>query len=123
MIQRHVVTVTTDGAGDGTGYTEYPVYGLVHAVRYVKVDYANGIDATITGESSGIAVLAVTNMDATATYLPRFATVDNVAAASLYAAAGEPVEDRVPVAMERVKIVVAQGGAATSGTFHIFVEA
>jgi len=122
MIQRHVVTVTTDAGGDGTGYTATPVYGLVHAVRYVKDTYADGIDVTITGDLSGIAVLAVTNMNATATYLPRFATVDNVAAASLYAAAGEPVEDRIPVAMERIRVVVAQGGNTTTGTFHIFVE-
>lgn len=122
MIQRHVVTVTTDGSGDGTGYTDVPVYGLVHAVRYVKTDYADGIDVTITGDLSGIAVLAVSNMNATATYLPRFATVDNAAAASLYAAGGEPVEDRIPVAMERIKVVVAAGGATRTGAFHLFVE-
>jgi hypothetical protein len=122
MIQRHVVTVTTNAGGDGTGYTDNPVHGLVHAVRYVKNNYTDGIDVTITGELSGIAVLAVTNMNATATYQPRSATVDNVAAASLYAVGGEPVEDRVPVAMERIMVVVAQGGASTTGTFHIFVE-
>jgi hypothetical protein len=122
MIRRHVVSITTDASGDGTGYTSEPLNGYIAAIRYVKTDYANGVDVTITGNDSGIAVLTGTDVNASATFYPRDATVDIVGAASLYAAAGEPVESRIPVADEQLKIVVASGGDTKSGTFHVFVE-
>jgi len=124
-MERISLTITVDGSGDGTDYAVSSrglLTGKIHAIRYVKDDYADGIDVAITGETSGIAILTVTDMNATATYLPRAATCDIVAAASLYAAAGEPVEDRIPIANERIKIVVSSGGDTKSGTFHIWVE-
>ncbi len=40
----------------------------------------------------------------------------------LYAGAGEPVTDRIPVVKgDRIKVVIANGGNALSGTFHITV--
>jgi hypothetical protein len=118
---RHVVTITTIADGSGTGYTEYPLAGHISAIRYVKSDYADGVDFVITGENSGIAVLTGTDVNASATYAPRHATHDVTGAASLYAAAGEPVEDRIPVAGERLKIVVASGGATKTGAFHVYI--
>ena len=42
--------------------------------------------------------------------------------ASLYAAAGEPVEAPVVVAYERLNVVIAEGGNAKLGTLHVWVE-
>jgi len=121
-MKRIEVPITVDASGDGIGYAAPDrVHGHVHAIRYVKTDYADGVDVTITGETSGIPILTITDMNASATYLPRAASCDIVAAASLYAAAGEPVEDKIPIANERIKLVVASGGVSTSGTFHIWV--
>lgn len=120
-VTRFAVAITTDGSGDGTGFTDRPVYGHVSAIRYVKDDYANGMDFVATGEASGIAILTGTNVNASATFAPRHATHDVASAASLYAAVGEPVEGLIPVAGERVKIVVDEGGASKSGTFHVYV--
>lgn len=120
---RHVVDVTTDASGDATAYTDI-ADGFVQSIRYVKDGsnpLDNGSDFTITAESSGAAILTATNVAASATYYPRAATVDVANAASLYAAGGEPVEDRIPVAFERVKIVVAQGGNTKVGRFHVYV--
>ncbi len=48
--ERHVVIITTDGSGDGTGYT--PVLtGKVSQIRYVKTDYATGVDIVVTAEA------------------------------------------------------------------------
>lgn len=119
-LTRHVVSVTTDASGDATAYTDV-ANGFIHSIRYVKTDLDNGSDFTITAESSGAAVLTATNVSASATYYPRAATVDTSNAASLYAAAGQAVNDRIPVANERVKIVVAQGGNTKTGAFHVYV--
>lgn len=120
-MRRHTVTVTTNSSGDGTGYTSGNVNGVVHAVRYVKTDYANGVDFVITGESSAIEILTGTDVNASATYEPRAATHSIAGAALLYAAGGAAVSNPIPVAGERVKIVVAQGGDTKTGTFHVFV--
>lgn len=122
-LQRHVIAATTNGSGDATVYSAYPVHGSVVAVVYVKTDFANGIDFTITGEQSGIAILTGTDVNATATYMPRGATHSTAGAAALYAAGGTAVLDLIPVAMERIKIVVAQGGDTKTGTFHVYVDA
>lgn len=119
-LERHAVSITTDSSGDGTGYTGI-VTGLIHAVRYVKTDYTDGVDVTVTTDVSGQAVLTWTNVNASDSSYPRAATNDVADAASLYAAGGEPVETLIPVAAERVKIVVASGGSVKSGTFHVYV--
>jgi hypothetical protein len=124
-VKRHAVAVTTDASGDVTAYTP-AVNGFVHAVMYEpdgSSPLATGADITVTGSVSAIPVVTVTNLgtSAVAKY-PRDATADVADAASLYAAAGEPVEARIPVADESVKIVVAQGGNAKSGTFHVYIE-
>lgn len=122
-VRREVVDITTNGSGDGTGYTDV-VDGLIQAIRYVKdgsTPYDNGVDFTITTETSGQAVLTATNVAASATYQPRAATVDVTNAAALYAAGGTAVNDRLPVGAERIKIVVAQGGDTKSGRFHVYI--
>ena len=122
-LTRHVVDVTTNASGDATAYTDV-ADGFVHSIRYVKdgtTPLDNGSDFTITAEQSGAAVLTATNVAASATYYPRAATVDTSNAAALYAAGGAAVNDRIPVAGERVKIVVAQGGDTKIGRFHVYV--
>lgn len=52
---------------------------------------------------------------------PAKATHDTVGAASLYAAAGEPVEDHIWAGNDRVQIVVASGGDSKSGSFEVVV--
>ena len=120
---RHVVDITVNSSGDGTGYTDI-ADGFIHSIRYVADGtnpYANTADFTVTAEQSGAAVITATNVSASATYYPRAATVDVSNAASLYAAAGTAVNDRIPVAGERVQIVIAQGGTSKTGRFHVYV--
>lgn len=118
-VQRHSVAITVDASGDGTGFTPV-VTGRVVSIQYVKTDYANGIDFVVTGETSGIAVMTGTDVNASATFAPRMATHSIAGAASLYAATFA-VLDHIYVAKERIKIVVAQGGVSTSGTFLVTV--
>jgi len=120
-IKRHTVSLTTNGTGDATGYT--PVLnGRLSQIRYVKTDFADGIDVVVTAEATGEILWDEDNVNASATRAPRQATHDTVGVASLYAGSGEPVEDKIVLAADRVKIVVANGGDTKTGTFHIVLE-
>lgn len=123
FVERHEVSITVNGSGAGTGYTPI-VSGRVLAIRYVPdgtSPYDTGFDATITCDVSALPVITVTNGGTSALSLyPRAATVSVANAASLYAATFA-VNDSVPVAAERIKIVIADGGASTVGKFHVYI--
>jgi hypothetical protein len=117
--ERHVVTLTTNAGGDATGYTPV-VTGRVLAIRYVKTDYADGIDFTVTLDATGEAVMVGTNVNATATFYPRVGVTDAAGAAATLDGT-RLLRDAVVAAEDRVKIVVAQGGNTKTGAFHIVV--
>jgi hypothetical protein len=118
-IQRHIVTITTSGAGAGTGYTP-PVRGRVLAITYVKTDYANGVDFDVTLETTGVVIWDQDNVDAAATVYPR-KQVQSTAGVALTLEGTEPVAEPVYAGNERVKIVVANGGATKTGAFHVLI--
>lgn len=118
--ERFVVPVTVDASGDATVYSPV-VTGAVIAIHYVKTDFANGVDFTITSEATGQSLWTQADQNASAVKCPRQPTHDGVGAASLYAAGGEPVEDRIVLAKDRIKIVVASGGVSKTGTFHFVI--
>jgi len=118
--ERHTVAVTTDGSGDSTDYTPV-VTGRVIAIIYTKTDFAAGVDFTITAEGSTEGLWTEVNVDASKTVAPRQPTHSQVGVASLYAAAGEPVEDHIYLANDRVKIVVANGGTTKTGSFDVVI--
>ena len=121
-VQRLVVEVTVDASGDATTYSPAIQFGLLQQIHYVKDDFANGVDFVITSEATGQILWDEDNVNASATRAPRQATHDTVGVASLYAAGGEPVEDKIALANDRIKIVIAQGGVSTSGTFHFVLS-
>ena len=119
FVQTQSVAVTVDASGDATEYSG-ELNGLLSQIRYVKSNFADGVDFTITSEDTGETLWAESNVNASATRAPRQPTHSTAGAASHYAAAGEAVGDKIAI-NGRVKIVVASGGNATSGTFHITV--
>jgi len=114
------VTITTNTSGAATSYTGV-VRGEVSTIKYVKDDYANGVDFTITTEDTEQNLWVDTNINASETVCPRQPTHDATGAASLYAAAGEPVEAPIYACGERIKIVIAQGGDTKAGTFKVVI--
>lgn len=122
--RRHTVDITTASDGSATAYTDAVVNGRVLSVHYAKdgtTPFDNGVDFTLTTETTGQNVWVETNVNASATRVPRQATHSTAGVASLFAAGGTAVEDFVYAADERVKIVIAQGGNAKLGRFHILV--
>lgn len=123
-MRRYKVTVTTDGSGVATGYTPR-ISGKIHSVQYIKDGsnaYTDGVDFTITSEATGEGVWTESNVNASAVRYPRAPTHSQVGAALLYAAGGAAVADKVALASDRVKIVLAQGGASKVGAFHVLVD-
>lgn len=117
------VAITTDASGDFTGYTNV-VNGRVLQVR-LDVPGTDGLaatsDITITDENTGASILALTDQNGDGTWAPRQPTHSLAGAAALYAAGGTAVNDYVVVATSRIKVVVAQGGNAKTGTLYVTV--
>lgn len=120
-MRRFKVTVTTAADGTATAYTPR-LSGKVHQIEYVKTDFAAGVDFTITGEATGVGLWAQSDVNASAVVAPRLPTHSQVGVASLYAAGGTAVQAPVALSGDRVKIVIAQGGNAKVGTFHVLVD-
>jgi len=120
-MKRYSVSVTTAADGSATVYSPR-LSGKIHQIEYVKTDFANGVDFAITGEATGVGLWTESDVNASAVRAPRQATHSQVGAASLYAAGGTAVQASVALASDRVKIVIAQGGNAKTGTFHILVD-
>jgi len=121
FIQRETVVVTT--GADQTAVAYSPVMtGKIVSVRYVKGDFADGVDFTITSEATGETIWAQADVNASVTVAPRQATHSTAGAASLYASGGQAVNDMIAIAKDRIKISIAQGGDTKSGTFHFILE-
>jgi len=120
--QRLVVAVTTAADGSATVYSDGPVTGKVSQIRYVKTDFADGSTITVTSEATGETIWTEANVNASATRAPRQATHSTDGAAALYAAGGVAVNDKIALANDRVKIVIAAGGNVKSGVFHVAME-
>lgn len=119
-MKRYKMTVTTAADGSATAYSPR-ISGEIHQIEYVKTDYADGVDFTITGEATGVNLWTESNVNAAAVRAPRQPTHSQAGVASLYASGGTAVQARVALARDRVKIVLAQGGATKTGAFHVLV--
>lgn len=120
-IRRFEITVTTASDGTATAYTPF-LSGYINQINYVKTDYANGVDFTITAEDTGETIWTESDVNASKVCLPRAATHSTVGVAALYAAGGTAVTDRIALGRDRVKIVLAQGGDTKTGVFHVTVD-
>lgn len=110
----------TDSSGAATGYTKV-VTGVIQNVIYTKDDYANGVDFTITTETTGQTIWSDTNVNASETVAPKQAAHSTAGAALVYDTDNAPVTTDIYAVNERVKIVIAQGGSGTAGTFTVIV--
>lgn len=126
-ITNYRVDVLTDAGGAATAYSNMPVNGKLLHMRYIPDGTSpldTGADITVTGESSGIAIVTKANIGTSAfTLAPRQPTHNaSDGSAALYAAAGTAVNAKIALAGERIKVVVAQGGNALKGQFQFVVD-
>jgi len=117
------VTVTTAADGSATAYlpSAGKCRGLLESIGYEKVDFADGVDFTITDELTGESLWTDTNINASEIVRPRGAVHTQAGAGGLYASGGEAVRDKIAI-VSRVKIVIAQGGNVKSGKFRVHIS-
>jgi len=113
-------TITTNGSGAATVYFGSSIAGRVVAIKYEpgSSQIATGADLTITGETSGVPILAKTDAGtATVWYFPKTVVTESSDASS----ATDAFTD-VYVFGERIKLAVAQGGDTKTGSMTIYTE-
>jgi hypothetical protein len=89
----------------------------------VKNNYDDGVGIVVTGETSGIEILTLAAMNASVIKNPR-GDAHEIADGtdSLYASQDMPVKVLIPLANERIKIVVSSGGDTKTGLFYVWIE-
>lgn len=123
-IRRHVVSVTTASDGSAEAFSPY-INGKLRSIQYIKPGSGNfddGVDFTITAEATGETLWTESNVNATKHCRPRAAQHSTAGVAALYASGGTAVNEMIALGRDRVKIVIASGGNAKVGAFHIVVE-
>ena len=120
-MRRIKVDVTTAADGSATAYSPR-LSGKIDSLIYVKADFADGVDFTITTETAGEQVWVESNVNAAAVRRPRAPVHSQVGVPALYATGGTAVLDKIGVGNDRLKFVIAQGGNAKSGSFFILID-
>lgn len=118
-IRNFSVTVTTDGSQNASKDTSR-IRGYVEAIEYVKNNYTDGVDFTITAKNSGENIWTQVNVNASVKVRPRSATHTTAGVGATYDGT-RAVLDRIAIDDE-INIALAQGGAAKTGTFIITVD-
>lgn len=114
-----IITATTDAAGAATAYSGV-INGVIAGIFYAG-GFATTVDFTITGEDTGQAILAASNVAAAANYWPEQGAQSVLGAALTIGGSGGVVGVPVVLANERIKFVVAQGGNANVGQFQLAI--
>lgn len=121
-IRKFTVDVATVTA-TGTNYSPY-LSGFIESIQYIKdgsAAYSDGVDATITADVTGEAIVTLTDMNASTIVRPRSAT-HTVAGVAATFDGTRPVLNRAALSRDRVKIAIAQGGNGKTGRFVITVD-
>lgn len=118
MFSSAKVDILTDASGNATVYLAPSINrnlnGFLVCLKYTPGTIATGADLTITGETSGIPILTITNAGtSTVFYYPR-ALLNAVADGT----AGSAGSEFIPIKDERIKVVIAQGGNGGAGSIE-----
>ena len=111
------VDITTDSNGDQTAYSQ-PVSGRVSHIAYVKTDFANGVDFTVTSERTRQNIWVQENVNASAAISPVQPAHTSAGDAVTYDGT-RPIYRDIVLAAERIKFVIAAGGATKTGKFRV----
>ncbi len=116
------VTITTDSGGSAIVYLETKSRGTLHALIYRPGGDSGldtGADLTVTTERTGIPILTKQNLGTGTSFLyPRAKPTDAAGSGALGTVPSVPI----PLLQERIKIQVAQGGNAKSGTIEAIYD-
>lgn len=110
-----VITITTDGSGDAVGTVSIDRAALLYGIEYIKTDYVDGVDLTVTTGGSVLAktLLTVTNMNAAEQFYLRDSSCGATGTVSTDALIMPPI-------FGNLTLTISQGGATKSGTFVVW---
>lgn len=117
-IRKFTIPLVTDSSGNATAYSPY-FSGRIEQVQYLKTDFADGVDFTITLDGTGQTVWTQSDVNAATIVSPRLPTHSTAGVASLYASGGTAVQDKIAVSRDRVKVVIGSGGNTKSGSIVV----
>jgi hypothetical protein len=113
-MQRFTVVVEVDASGDAVAYSPPGLNGPVHMIKYVKDDYADGVDFTIVLEATGESLWTDTNINASEIVYPvQKANLGGTGAASTI------LEQPIIAVNDRIKFTIAAGGVSKGGSFIV----
>lgn len=115
--RKFTVPVTTAADGSATVYTPH-FSGAVDVVQYVKTNFSDGVDFTITVDGTGETVWTEANVNSAAVKRPRSATHTTAGVAATLDGTVAAL-DRIYISRDRLKFVIASGGNATTGSFVV----
>ena len=119
MLHEYTMVIETSGGGAATVYFGSRIKGRIYAIKYEFGDMVNTADFVITGETSEVPIFAYTDVPAAdAWFYPRVKPVLNTAGQTTFT----NVSEYIRVFRERIKLVVAQGGASKTGSMTIWVD-
>jgi hypothetical protein len=110
------ITMKVSAGGAGTYYSTLPLDGTVAAIRVTIGTLTGGaVDFVFSDDVTGLIYLTVTDMAGSTDYFPRGAAVNPANTAITNSFVPMPINGRL-------KIVVAGGGNATTGTATVWVN-
>lgn len=119
-MRRFTIPAVVASDGSGTFYSPY-LSGRLESIQYVKTDYADTVDFTITAEATTETLWTESNVTAAAIKHPRAACHSTVGVAATLDGT-RPLLDKVVLGRDRVKIVIASGGTSTTGSFIVTIS-
>jgi hypothetical protein len=111
------LTATTDGSGDATVNSASVFVGALYAVRLVDGNFDDGVDITVTSVTDDLNVSQLTKADFNTDQVvyPRVLQALNTDGTAL-------TTHCEPLIAGRLRVVVAQGGAAKTGSFVFYIR-
>lgn len=126
MLHKLTATITTDTGGAATVYLGSRLRGYLVALFYRPGTLVTGADLTITAEQdvtsppTGTPILQKSNLGTADSFLYPRALPTNANSAT--GPLGSIPTERIPLFLERIKVVVAQGGNTLTGSIEAIIE-
>lgn len=121
-VKKIKAVLTCDGSGVVTAAVAGTAFGRLVGVAYKPGTLATGVDITVTDSDSGASLLVLTDAGLTARYFRPTAVVTSNVGVAVTAAATATNVDRDIYLCGKVKIAVAQGGAAGAGELDLIID-
>ena len=131
MLHRILTSILTAADGSATVYLGSTIRGYLHAIIYRPGNLDTGADLTITAEQNpqtippgglpaGTPILTKVNLGTGNSFLYPRALPTNANSAT--GPLGTIPSERIALVNERIKVVVAQGGNALTGSIEAIIE-